>query len=192
MRVWFIRCNGETAHNQPHTAQFVSGEPPLFPDRKFNYRNECLEKGFARVGWPATGDLRDVMWRDRAISVYGDLMKPNHVRLLERFFVINVGDLVVLPSPKKQYEVHIGVVLSPWRPQSGRSGSAYYYYVDIEAGDWYDMAHRVDVQWAKRENGRTSLFDVPEIGGIWRRAFGEVKAGRERTERLARDSGLIR
>lgn len=192
MRVWFIRCNGETAHNEPNTALFVPGEPPRFPDRKFNYRNACLEKGFARVGWPATGDLRDVKWRDRAMSAYGAMMRKHHVRLLEQFFLIDVGDLVVLPSYKKQYEVHIGVVISPWRPQSGRTGAAYYYYVDIEAGDWYDTAHRVDVRWARRDKGRPSLFDIPEIGGIWRRAFGEVKAGCERTVQLARDSGLIR
>ena len=50
MHVWFIRCNGETAHNEPGTPRFVPGEPPQFPKREFNYRDECLCKGFARVG----------------------------------------------------------------------------------------------------------------------------------------------
>lgn len=131
------------------------------------------------------------MWRTRAISVYGALMRPPHVRLLEQFFTIKVGDLVVLPSYEKQYEVHVGVVIPPWRPQLGRSGTAYYYYVDIAAGDWYDTAHRVDVEWAKGSKGRPILFDIPQIGGVWRRAFSEVKAGREPTIRIARDSGLI-
>lgn len=193
MSVWFIRCNGGTAHNQPGTARFVPGEPPRFPGREFNYINQCLEKGFARVGWPAAGDLREPQWRARASAVYGAMLKAHHVRYLERFVRIVGGDLVLLPtSARKRYEVHVGVVIQPKRPQPEGTGTAYYYYFDIQARDWYDNAHRVDVEWAKREDGRPRSFDIPEIGGTWIRGFGEVKAGRERVVRLARDSGLLR
>lgn len=192
MSAWFIRCNGETAHNQPGTARFVPGEPPRFPDREFNYVNECLNEGFARVGWPAAGDLRELQWRARATGVYGAMMKPHHVRYLERFVLIVVGDLVLLPtSARKRNEVHLGVVFQPRRPRLRGTGTAYYYYFDVQARDWYDNAHRVDVEWAKRADGRPRSFDVPEIGGTWIRGFGEVKAGRERVVRLARDSGLL-
>ncbi len=80
MHVWFIRCNGETAHNEPGTPRFVPGEPPQFPERAFNYRDECLCKGFARVGWPAAGDLRHADWRARAEtnSVIGPILRQRN------------------------------------------------------------------------------------------------------------------
>jgi hypothetical protein len=53
MSIWFIRCNGETAHNQPGTSRHVPGEPPRWPAREFNYHDKCLEDGFARYGLPA-------------------------------------------------------------------------------------------------------------------------------------------
>jgi hypothetical protein len=53
MNIWFVRCNGETAHNQPVTGRYVPGEPPRWPAREFNYHDKCLEDGFARS--PAAG-----------------------------------------------------------------------------------------------------------------------------------------
>jgi len=191
MNVWFIRCNGKTGHNQPGTTRFMPGEPPRFPDRDFNYREECLKKGFARVGWPAAGDLRDAQWRTRATKVYGAMMKPHHIRFLEHFVDIMPGDLVLVPSYAKRYEVHLGVAVPAMRPQPGTPGTtAYYYYFEIETGDWYENAHRIDVEWAKRD-GRPRSFDIPEIGGTWIRGFGQVKAGHKRIVSLARTSGLL-
>jgi hypothetical protein len=129
MRIWFIRCNGETAHNEPGTLRYVPGEPPTFPRREFNYRDECLCKGFARVGWPGSGDLRDPNWRTNAFRVYGDLMKPHHVRFLEQFLSIRAGDLVLLPTYAKRYEVHLGIVIPPRRfegPVRPHDFAAYY------------------------------------------------------------------
>jgi hypothetical protein len=82
MSSWFIRCNGETAHNQPGTERYVPDEPPRFPNREFNYLSECLRKGFARVGWPGAGDLRAAEWRAGAMRVYGDVIKPHHFKFL--------------------------------------------------------------------------------------------------------------
>lgn len=112
MNAWFLRANGETAHNVPGSKHFVRGEPPTFPRREFNYRTECLEGGFARVGWPATGDLRAENWREVAARAYGDVMPARWVRNLERFANIRVGDIVVMPADREPYDVHLGVVVA--------------------------------------------------------------------------------
>jgi len=190
MNIWFIRCNGETAHNQPGTKWFVPGEPPNYPNREFNYRDTCLREGFARHGTPGAGDLRRLGWRERARSVYGDGLKPYHVRYLEEFLSIRPGDLVLLPTYVQQYEVHLGVVI-PQRNAAGRAGTAYYYHYDVAAGDWFENAHRVDVEWAKGPNGKGMVFDVPELGGTWRRAIGRVQAGYERVVELAGRAHLL-
>jgi hypothetical protein len=192
MHVWFIRCNGETAHNEPGTARYVHGEPPEFPEREFNYRDECLCKGFARVGWPAAGDLRRADWRSRALDAYGSMMKDHHAQFLDQFVRIEVGDLVLLPTYQKRCQVYLGVVVSSRRKQESlRSGGlAYDYHFDISAGDWFENAHRVDVRWAKRLAGLFQVFDVPEVGGTWIRGFGEVKAGTERIQSLTQHAPL--
>ena len=188
MKIWFIRCNGETAHNQPGASRYVYGEPPKFPKRKFNYVDECLHKGFARVGFPGTGNLRDENWRSRANDVYGPQIKFHHVGYLEQFSSIIIGDIVLLPTYRKHYEVHLGIVISPRQETKyDQIGLAYYYYYDISKGDWYDNAHRVNVQWLQDSNRSFSSFDVPEIGGTWRRSFGQVKNGSQRIIQLAKN-----
>jgi hypothetical protein len=69
--------------------------------------------------------------------------------------------------------------------------SAYYYYYNILKGDYYECAHRVNVQWAKGEDGEFGIFDVPEIGGIWRQAFGQLKLATERLHTIARKVGFF-
>ena len=191
MITWFIRCNGETSHNQPGTRVFMPGEPPAYPKRQFNYLEECLNKGFARVGFPAAGDPRSADWHSRASAAYGNLMQPHQVGYLEQFVSIGVGDIVVIPTYQNQYEVYLGVVIPPRNGVPGAAGRAYYYHFDIPAGDFFENAHRVDVNWARNPDGTFLAFDIPEIGGIWRRAFGQVNAGSRRIIQLARDSGLI-
>jgi hypothetical protein len=193
MRVWFIRSNGETAHNEPGTPGFVPGEPPQFPKREFNYRDECLCKGFARVGWPAAGDLRHSDWRGRALHAYANMMREHHLHFLEQFVEIEPGDVVLVPTYQTRYQVYLGVVVRPRRPEVHLDGiaPAYYYHFDIAAGDWFDNAHRVDVRWARPPEGLFQVFDIPEIGGTWIRGFGEVKAGKERILRLAQTADLL-
>src|ERR1700752_1832605 len=126
MQVWFVRSNGETAHNEPGTALYVNGEPPEFPERAFNYRDECLCKGFVRVGWPASGDLRHADWRSRALDAYGNVMKGHHLQFLDKFGHITSGDLVLLPTYQKRYQVYLGVVVPPRQERPlGGDGSAY-------------------------------------------------------------------
>jgi hypothetical protein len=191
MRAWFIRCNGETAHNEPGTPRYVPGEPPNFPDTKFNYLWECLNKGFARVGWPGAGDLRAPDWRSKAAACYGSMMAPYHVGFLEQFVTIRPRDLVAVPAYQRKYLVHLGVVSQPTDSEkTGGTGGAYYYYHAVEKGDWYDNAHRVDVRWARHADGRPMTFECPEIGGTWLRGFGPVLSGLQRLRELAQQAGL--
>ena len=193
MSSWFIRSNGETAHNEPGTSLHMDGEPPAFPARKFNYRKECLDKGFARVGWPGTGDLREPTWRSQARQTYGSMMKRHHVRYLQQFVHILPGDLVLLPTDGRCYQVHLGVVVPPRRPELARAGiPAYYYYFDIPGRNWYENAHRVDVDWAKGADGAHGEFNIPGIGGTWRRGFGQVTAGEPLVIQMATAAGLLR
>ena len=110
MESWFIRANGHTGHNQPGSKNFVLGERPNFPNRVFNYRENCLTGSFARVGLPAVGDLRGIDWRNKAREAYGDL--PAHmIANLERFANIRVGDLIAMPADRETYDVHLGIVI---------------------------------------------------------------------------------
>jgi hypothetical protein len=118
------------------------------------------------------------------------MMKHHHLQFLERFAGIDVGDIVLLPTYQQRYEVHLGVVIPPRRSPDERE--AYYYYFHFKSGDWYDNAHRVDVNWARTPVGSFRTFDVPEIGGTWIRGFGEVKGGTARIASLAKEAGLTR
>ncbi len=191
MSAWFIRSNGETAHNEPGTSRYVPGERPQFPDRQFNYHDECVRDGFARVGWPAAGDLRHPAWRSRANVAYGSMMKAHHVRFLEQFAGILPGDLVVLPGYQRRHEVHLGIAVPPRRSEFSRGGGgAYYYHFDISACEWFENAHRVDVKWAVGADGTVRWFDVPEIGGSWLHGFANITARSSRIEQLAAEAGL--
>lgn len=192
MRIWFVRCNGYTAHNQPGSRFFVEGEPPTFPETKFNYKDECLTKGFARIGLPATGDLRHPWWRECGRTVYGDeWLTDSKIKEHEQFSSIYVGDLVVLPTDRIRYEVHLGIVVpSRMGVSLVAPDRAYYYFYNIASGDWFENAHRIDVKWA-RTGDEFIAFDVPEIGGTWRRAFGQVLAASSRVIDLAEKAGLL-
>jgi hypothetical protein len=195
MRTWFARCNGDTAHNQPGTPLYIPGEPPNFPDRHFNYTRLCLEEGYARHGTPAAGDLREPGWRVQAHRAYGNLSSRS-MSYLEHFVSIRVGDVIVIPAFREKYDVHVGVVIPPRRtepprPLSARGWSAYYYHYDIAAGDWYENAHRVDVTWKRTASGGFEILSLPELGGLWRCAFGPIENGHERLLMLAARAGVL-
>jgi hypothetical protein len=178
MSSWFIRCNGETAHNQPGTKRYLPGEPPRYPHREFNYLNDCLRQGlnylndclrqgFARVGWPGAGDLREPGWRTQGKATYGELIQSRHFRYLEEFCQIRVSDIVAIPTYQRQYEVHLGVVVAPRNPSRRRGHSAYYYHYDIQAGDWFDNAHGSTStgRGSRRErSGRSTFLKSAEPG----------------------------
>ena len=101
---------------------------------------------------------------------------------------------MLLPTYQKRYQVYLGIVIRPRRlgkADRRQNTQGYYYHFDIAGGDWYDNAHRVDVDWAKPEAGMFSTFDIPEVGGTWIRGFGQVQSGVRRIARLAEAAGLI-
>lgn len=136
MDAWFVRTNGETGHNQPGVKRFIRGEPPNYPAKRFDYRQECLAGGFARVGLPAAGDLRKLEWRSKACEAYGLVPSSHQLTNLERFADIRVGDLVAMPAARETHDVHFGVVVPNQINPAASAGSApYYYHYNIAAGD---------------------------------------------------------
>lgn len=195
MNVWFVRSNGKTAHNNPMTPDFVPGEPPMFPETYHNYRQKCLDDGFARLGWPNTGDLRQPGLNRLAINGYTLAgLQDRYRNYLRDFKSILTGDLILIPADVHQYDVHLGVVVRRDRDTreviSREPGiSAYYYYHDVANEQWYECAHRVDVLWDQDAEG---CFRVHHIEGIaWRVAFSSVMKGSTTAIELARLANLI-
>lgn len=110
--VWFVRSNGNTGHNAPDSPDFVPGEPPLFPEVAFDYREKCLAEGFARIGWPNTGDLRNPGIGRLAPDGYSfETIDTSKQEYLTQFVSIRVGDLILIPSGEGEHSVHLGVVV---------------------------------------------------------------------------------
>lgn len=188
MNVWFARANGETLHNNQSTALYVQGEPPRYPEVEFDHTAICLREGFARIGWPASGDLREAGWQERAVAAYGPRADANALRYLQQFASIRVGDLMVLPAGKTIGHCHIGLVEPA--PCDEDSKIAYFYYYDVAKADWFENAHRVNVRWAK-SGPKATAFDLNDLGGgVWRRAFASVKSGAEEVVVTANRAGL--
>lgn len=174
MDVWFIRSNGVSGHCDPAKVDlFVPGQPT---DPVFNYRLECLAGGFARLGWSASGDIRQDGWRMKTCKAYG--MEPDdHVlRYLEQFSSIKIGDLILMPADSEQYTVHLGVV---GKTTVNGSSHVYRYHHDASTGDWFENAHRVPVAWLKNRSGDWATVDLPNIGGGWTHAFSRVIASKK-------------
>ena len=111
MDIRFIRSNGDTAHNDPKTPDFVPGEPPQGPTTAFDYRHKCLAEGFARIGWPNTGDLRAAGAGRLASQGYSfATLGEETQRYLTEFVAICTGDLVLLPARDADQDVHLGLL----------------------------------------------------------------------------------
>jgi hypothetical protein len=195
MDFWFTTSHGDTRHNQPRTHNYVHGEPPIYPRTAINYREKCLRDGFARIGYPNTGDLRN-NYINRLASLgysYYDLEDTTQIQL-RSFAEIKAGDFVVIPADEDMYEIHLGMVLTKERrivrPYINPKPNSYYFYFDIEKGDYYECAHRVNVQWAKDENDNFSIYSIPEIGGVWRQAFSHLHKASERLQQLTKKAGF--
>jgi hypothetical protein len=197
VNVWFARSSGHTVHNNPATADFVAGEPPTFPATEFNYRGKCLADGFARIGWPNTGDIRGQAAGRLAGEGYSFLeLTENERHCLTRFAGIRTGDLILIPADLLEGDVHLGIVVHRSAPGSAvlsmRPGApAYYYYHEIPCGEWYECAHRVDVLWDHDAYVTPVVHQFPALGRIWRRAFGAVHAARDAVIRAAVIAGLL-
>jgi hypothetical protein len=195
MEVWFTRSNGDySMHSFPEEPEhYVEGEPT----GPFNYRPKCLGEGFARIGWPNAGDLLDGYRGRLAPDSYSieSGVDLEHKRYLRDFASIQVGDLVLIPADAGEHHVHLGLVVRRARrtrqevpAETGES--AYYYFHDIPGWDWYECAHRVDVRWHRLGSGDYAAYYVPELGGIWRRAFSRVVTAQQRVMALAKRAGL--
>jgi hypothetical protein len=197
MDVWFVRVNGDTSHNEPGTPNYVPGEPPQYPKKDFNYYKECLQDGFARIGWPNSGPLRPGFESKRlAVNGYSlekleeDPRRNTRIReYLEQFASIRPGDIILIPAYTVPHDIYLGVVVKRDH-QAGEESldprlHAYYYFHDIPNKAWYENAHRVDVRWDK-----TRIHHIE--GWNWRLAFSPVKHNGARiAAEIARKSGLL-
>jgi hypothetical protein len=184
MTYWFTTSHGNTCHNEPGTPNYVEGEPPKFPLTIINYRGQCLEDGFARIGYPNTGDLNELGRARLAPNGYSfyDIASisksPLTQNQLKKFSSILAGDYILIPADEGEFEIHFGLVLTIRRdvipPYINPRPKAYYYYHDISNGAYYECAHRINVKWCMEENRDFREFYVPEIGGLWRQAFGQL------------------
>lgn len=172
MNVWFIRSNGETGHNEPGTDLYIPGEPPTFPERFFDYRDLCLDGGFIRIGWSASGDVRKPGWKERIRRAYRGI-EDHTLRYLEQFSTIEKGDLILMPSGTGKFWVHFGIV----EPDGDKP--LYSYHYDTKSGDWFENAHRLSVRWLRKSTGHWMTEHLPDLGGNWFHAFGRVVAAKK-------------
>jgi hypothetical protein len=197
MKVWFIRANGDTSHNNPNDNAFVSGEPPIFPDRRFDYTQKCLDEGFVRYGWPNTGDRKVANPTRLSPNSYSfENLDARYKGYLTKFCAIKAGDLILLPAGENRGDVHLGVALTIDRkkvpPYIEPRPNAYYYYHDIPHGDWYECAHRVNVLWVKSPDGEFSIFHFKATADIaWILAFSQVNDENGEVYQMAKKAGLF-
>ena len=168
---FFIRANGNTAHNNPAKPQcYVKGEPPHWPETFFNYADLCLSRRFIRIGWPATGDLRPFQQIPHRTPCYR--LKPNIRSYLDQFRSIRPGSIVLMPDKDRPGVLYIG-----------ETTSTYYYSSDMP----YECAHRLDMEWDRRDRQfveyDTRVLRIPIRGGFWTRAFQDLSR--------CEDKGLI-
>lgn len=202
--VWFVRSNGHTFHSNPESAEFVTGEPsePLanYADSseasgRFDYHDKCLDEGFTRIGWPNAGDMRRLGEGRLVPAAYSyESLNQNTRRYLDQFASIQVGDVILIPANRKQFDVHLGIVTPPplehvLPDQSDQS--AYYYHHNIENGAWYECAHRVNVQWIHDSRGSVAVHRISNLGGIWQRSFSKVKKARREVLQLTRQNRTL-
>jgi hypothetical protein len=168
MHCYFIRVNGNTAHNNPSNAPcYVPGEPPRYPQTFFSYIDLCLSNGFIRIGWPATGDLS----RGRHVPLRTPCYRPipTHIRkYLDEFRLITEGSVVLMPDKLRPGTLYIGETTSGYRYSSEMP---------------FECAHRIKVKW-DRNNGRPIEYSAADLGisihgGYWRRAFQILSEERE-------------
>ena len=180
MNIWFIRSNGDTSHNNPNTDAYVAGEPPIFPKKEFNYREKCLDQGFARYGHPNTGDLKlENPTRLAPLSYSFQDLEKRYQTYLRKFSSIKAGDLILIPADQDRGDVHLGIALTVDKkavaPYIDPRPNAYYYYHDISKGDWYECAHRINVMWAKSDPEVFSIFPfLANQDHVWILAFSAV------------------
>ena len=161
---YFVRVNGDTAHNNPGKSSFyVPDEPPAYPKTRFNYLKFCLDHGIVRIGWPDTGDL-SANGANKLVRGY-DLttITPRVRRYLDEFCHIPVGSVILVPDADKSGDIYIGTTIG-----------SYTYHYDIPH-EPYECAHRIKIQWDKGNDGKPKTYKAEQLAihkkGFWLWAF---------------------
>ena len=167
MRIYFVRVNGPTTHDNPKNKDcFVATEPESFKrDGYSNYLNYCFENNIVRIGWPDVGDLRTNNRQGAKANCYTLLtIKPHIHKYLLEFCNIQRGSIIIVPDRDNSGDVYISEVSRPYSYDS--SGP-------------YECSHRVGVRWDRDNQGRPILYTSEQLGiskgGWWLRAFQEIR-----------------
>lgn len=183
---YFIRANGSTAHADRSKPQcFVKGEPAPPSKGYFNHIPYCVREGIARIGWPDTGDLRAAPKTGALANCYSLATLKKHVqRYLLHFRDIAVGSVVLVPDKDRPGELIMGDVTG---------GYTYFHCLPEHV---YENAHRVAVQWDRRE-GEVLGYTANEIGlsilgGFWTRAFHRIDRTQHRKLIASIDAARMR
>ncbi|BCM90172.1 hypothetical protein IAD21_02023 [Abditibacteriota bacterium] len=163
---YFVRVNGNTIHNNPNDPdRYIPGEPPRYPNTYFNALKYCLQNNFARIGWPATGDLNDALKQDVLTAPYSSKeFTDNHRKYLRSFFNIQKGSVILIPDKDHSGDIYLGKVIK-----------TYHYFNDVPVAS-YEHSHRLGVEWLRDTEGnpkcfKASALNISNIGGFWTRAF---------------------
>jgi len=166
---FFICVNGDTAHNNPaETDCYVRNEPPQWPETFFNYADLCLSRGFIRIGWPGTGDLRQFEQIPLRTRCYGSF-KPRVRRYLDEFRRIPQRSIVLMPDKERPGVIYIG-----------ETTSAYAHSPELPI----ECAHRIRVKWDRR-NGCFATYSATGLQisiqhGFWKYAFQNLSRCKDR------------
>ena len=171
MPYYFVRVNGNTLHNDPNTNCYIVGEPPNYPNKKFNYYRYCLEKSIIRIGWPDVGDLL-IGNRANALSNCYDLnsIQTRHRNYLFAFSQIPQGSVILMPNIEIPGELYLGEVTK-----------TYWYHYNIPI-DPYECSHRISVNWDCKKDRDPVKYNSKQFGinhhiGWWRFAFYKIQNG---------------
>lgn len=167
---YFIRANGNTAHNNPAAADcYMPGEQPRYPDTFFNGIGYCLRHNIIRIGWPNVGDLRSANPRGPLPSCYyHDLESlgshnPDHRRYLETFIQIQKGSVVLVPDAVSS-QVYVATVAEP------------YDYMYDPPTHPFEHAHRYPAEWDRTGTGEYAVYhkDALRLRAYWPKAFSRI------------------
>lgn len=176
MKCFFIRVNGQSAHNDPKNKDcYIGDEEASFLRKGYsNYLSYCFENNIVRFGWPNVGDLskNTPMGVKRNCYSLGSL--PSYIReYLFNFRDIPMGSILLVPDRDNSGDIYICEVEKPyWYDTSGP----------------FECSHRLGVKWDRNPQGNPILYRAEKLGiskgGWWLRAFKEI-SGLEITKRIA-------